>query len=146
MTSKEKRIRNLLEQVLNEVDTAPGIHIKPDDAMDLDADKLSKIAAKSNVVIGEDDDLTDIATTDTDLDKQAIQQNALYKVQEWTALTGIMLSDPEERHGLLCMSFSTEKGKPIGVFIYPDGTIKISGKVVLSFEDFQKIVSFHNKY
>jgi hypothetical protein len=44
------------------------------------------------------------------------------------------------------MTFTSEKGKVIGVFVYPDGTIKISGKVIFTYDDFQKLISFHNKF
>jgi hypothetical protein len=84
MVSKEKRVKNLLEQVLNELDTTPGIHIKPKDAMVMNPDVLSKMAAKSNIVIGEDDDVT--METEPDVDAYAIQQNAVNKIQEWASL------------------------------------------------------------
>jgi hypothetical protein len=133
--SKTARIKRLLNTILKETET--GVKINSKTAMNMDIGKLSQLAQKTNVIISDSEELG----------ASIQQENAIYKLQEWAILADVMLSSPKKQDkGLLILTLQTDQGKNIACLIYPDGTIKISGKVIQSFQDFEKIIEFHNAF
>ena len=129
------RVGKLLKETINLIKEEDSvIKIAGKQAMQMPADEISQMADKHNVVITEENETTQ-------------QQDSLFNIKTWAADMQLDLSDSKSyfqgTNKVVSLSFEDKDNQPIDVYIYEDGTIKISGKIINNYDDFENIVNYH---
>jgi hypothetical protein len=144
---------------LNEV-----VKIKADNLNNIDPSKIEKTAEKTDIFIEDDipedeldgkwidpaggihdDDEEDPAHMykSEEIDERNKREEAIYNFKSWADQLDIDLGK-ESAYGKDIKTFNVSiENKPVTVMVEPDGTIKMGGHTLKSFEDLQNIVEFY---
>lgn len=163
--SKERgRIEFRLEDIqailfLNESLT-PGVHMTSKALGNMDTNKLGVLAQKTPIEITEEEDplegdkVFDYIKKDiqgeqgnvVELQQENQQELAIFNVKNWANQLEIDLGDVHNfNKGVEEFQFIIEE-KPYSILIYTDGTIRMSGHTIKSFDDFRKVVEYQKTY
>lgn len=73
------------------------------------------------------------------------QSNCITNLKSWSTSNDIQIKQSEKREdGLIIYKISSTNPKLSGIqiFVYPDASIKISGKTIKSQQDFEKVINY----
>ena len=163
--SKERgRVEFKLEDVeailfLNE-DSTPGVHMTSKALGNMDTNKLGALAQKASIEITEEeeplegDEVFDYIKRDIqgeqvkpeEIEKENQQELAIFNIKNWANQLEIDLGNIHNfNKGVEEFQFIIEE-KPYSILIYNDGTIRLSGHTIKTYDDFKKVFDFMKTY
>lgn len=165
-SNEQGRIEFKLEDVeqilfLDEALT-PGIHMKADALGQMDTTKLTNLAKTAPIEITEDEepesgdhvldyvkrDMNNLYPEDKEQEEKtdSAQELSIFNINTWANQLEIDLGDIHNfNKGIQEYQFLVGD-KPYTVLIHEDGTIRLSGHIVRSFDDFKKIIEFQKTF
>jgi hypothetical protein len=138
----------------------PGIHMKADALGQMDTAKLTNLAKTAPIEITEDEepeagdnvldyikrDIQGEELEDEEPETDSAQELSIFNINAWANQLEIDLGDIHNfNKGIQEYQFLVDD-KPYTVLIHEDGTIRLSGHIVRSFDDFKKIIEFTKTY
>lgn len=136
----------------------PGIKMTAKALNNMDADKLGNLAETTPIEITEEEELQENDKVFDDIEKdikgetiEALEQEnqqelAIFNVKNWAAQLEVDLGNIHKfNKGIEEFQFLI-KDKPFSVLIYTDGTIRMSGHTIKTFDDFKKVIEYQKIY